>query len=519
MFDDCDHLSGFYPVEQDVLGPFVWTTASGQIRLKRDTKFAQWHLCYYGNEGRLTFRNQRAEVIDAVDLCRGWHSIVARWNATAGDTIHFQVAPLIPVAGEPRELGVMLRRIELFDDQARFDRFVTKERNLGLNQREYLTGRSVLESLPPQIRINMEVRCNIPEQGQACVYCAWDWAKEAERGSPSFTLNTLDELGDLYRSAVEVVDCSFGDPTMNKDFGPIIARLDQDGKQVSLTTNGQMLTPKRRRELLGKNVFLYVSIDSATAAGYARYRNHRFDDIIANLKALCREKKEHNNLPRLHVSFIVMRSNVAELPEFFALMREVGIDEIKLRTLHLDENLELVTVNNGYRFDYAKELLSMPELTALTPLVQSLSQASGIPAYLDWSQFAVDASMEDAPLCGEPWKTLYMLRRGIMPCCFATDPIATWDEQQGRPLDEFLHDVFNSAAYQEIRSELAAGRLSHYCRNTPSCPILKAKQQQGLIEISDNLFQRHAIVPPPHHGLSLPIVPIEVLTRGSAQVL
>ena len=81
--------------------------------------------------------------------------------------------------------------------------------------------------------------------------------------------------------------------------------------------------------MLGKNLMLYVSIDSATAAGYARYRNDRFDDVIANLTALCREKKAHDDLPRVFASFIAMRSNVHELPAFFALMREVGVDEIK----------------------------------------------------------------------------------------------------------------------------------------------------------------------------------------------
>jgi hypothetical protein len=56
--------------------------------------------------------------------------------------------------------------------------------------------------------------------------------------------------------------------------------------------------------------------------GYARYRNDRFDDIITNLRALCREKKSADNLPRVIVSFIVMRSNIDEIASVFALMRD-----------------------------------------------------------------------------------------------------------------------------------------------------------------------------------------------------
>jgi hypothetical protein len=132
--------------------------------------------------------------------------------------------------------------------------------------------------------------------------------------------------------------------------------------------------------------------------------------------------------------------------------------------------------------------------------------------HIDWEQFPRNVQSPGGPLCSEPWKTLYVLRRGIMPCCYATRPLATWDQQQGRPLDQFLRDVLNSAAFQDIRMHLAAGELSEYCRSTPSCPILKNMQQQGRIATSGhNLLQLRALdgrvltplsvdCPPPQEG-------------------
>ena len=67
---------------------------------------------------------------------------------------------------------------------------------------------------------------------------------------------------------------------MNKEFGRIVAQIDNDGKQLSLTSNGQLFTSKRRSEVLGRELIVYVSLDSSTAAGYARYRNDRFDENI-----------------------------------------------------------------------------------------------------------------------------------------------------------------------------------------------------------------------------------------------
>ena len=511
MMDDVLAESGFHPVERDQIGAFVWTMGAFRIALKRAVHFARIRLCYYGDEGMLTVQGAGG-MLDQTPLCRGWHTSAARLgHAKAGDVILFRVAPIVPVEGDTRQLGVMLRDIELFDDPAALDRIRVMGRNLRLNQQEYQKGRTVLQSTPPALRVNLEVRCNIPETGRACAYCAWDWAKESERGSPAFTLNTPDALDDFYGHAIEINDCSIGEPAMSRDFAAIVARFDREGKRFSLTTNGQLLTPRLRSEIVGKNLVVYVSINSATAAGYARYRNDRFDDVVANLEALCREKKAHHDLPRVHVSFLVMRSNRSELPEFFALARQVGVDEIKLRSLYLDDNLPAVAENNGYRFDYAAEVLAFDELAAIARTARQLASEHRIALCVEWEQFLAHVDRPAAPMCAEPWHTMYILRRGIMPCAYATEPIAHWNEQRGRPLAEFLKDVFNGSAYQEIRAELAAGRLAGYCRNTPSCPILKNMQMQGLVATDQNAYQRCALAAAAGEP-SLPLVSREILT-------
>jgi MoaA/NifB/PqqE/SkfB family radical SAM enzyme len=518
MFENFDAIAGFHESESDQNGQFIWTQASFQTRLRRDARFAILYLCYYGNHGTLEVRTA-AGLVDQIPLCHGWHTYSARLaDARAGDLVEWSVSPVIAVTGEARQLGVMLRSVELTDDERRSMSIAMAQRNLQLNQLEFRDGRTVLESVPARLRVNMEVRCNIPETGQACTYCAWDWAKEQEQGSPAFGLDMLDELGDFYRCAAEVNDCSIGEPAMNKGFGRIVSQLDRDGKQLSLTSNGQLFSLKRRREVLGKDLIVYVSIDSATAAGYARYRNDRFDDLISNLEALCREKKQHSGLPRVHVSFITMRSNIGELPEFFALMSRIGVDEIKLRMLYLDENVGPVVVNNGYRFDYAAEMLNADELAATAVLGRRLASEHGMSTYVEFDQFAAEESDADAPLCSEPWTTLYVLRRGIMPCCYATEPIANWSEQRGRPLDEFLADVFNGPRYQEIRGELAAGRLAEYCRNTPSCPILQQQLRDNAVAAPLNAWQRQMFAAPSACASSQSWVPLESLTVARRSV-
>ena len=514
MFAECEAVSGFHGIERDAQGAFVWSQGRFRLRVRRPARFAQFQLCYYGEAGTLGVRSPHGEM-DRVKLCDGWHTCVVKLGEVAeGDTIEVEVDPPLHVEGDSRELGVMIRELELFDDPRRYEINVLRGSNLRLNHQEYMQGAPVLASLAPQLRITMEVRCNIPETSQACVYCAWDWAKGAERGAPAFSFDTLAQLGEIYHCASEVVDCSYGEPAMHRDFGRIVAQFDTDGKQFSFTSNGQLLGAKRRGEVLGKNAYLYVSLDSATAEGYARYRNDRFEDIITNLRALCREKKSADNLPRVIVSFIVMRSNVDEIAPFIALMREIGVDEVKFRALFLDNNIAPVTLNGGYRFDYAEEVVSQEALTALSPSIRQSAAESEMPVYLEWDQLPESVHIPGGPLCSEPWKTLYLLSRGIMPCCYATEPLVSWNEQAGRPLEAFLKDVFNSPAYQEIRAALASGRLADYCLHTPSCPILKQMQQNGLDAGALNTFQKRSLsLPREDEPCSLPLVPLEALQR------
>jgi MoaA/NifB/PqqE/SkfB family radical SAM enzyme len=435
-------------------------------------KFMHLVLAYLGREGTIRLV-QDGRSVDSIQLREGWQECSVKLP-TNGDWFGLEVDPIHSVATDCRELGVMLRSMLLFDDEQSFARSRARSDNALLNDSEFRQGYTVLASHPTSLRVTTEVRCNIPETTQACAYCPWDWAKTLEKGSPPFDTETPDQLGVFYRDAERIGDCSIGEPMMNKDFEKILRRFHDDGKEYSFTTNGQLLGQQQRRKLLGRNIELYVSIDAATSDGYKRYRNDKFDVIISNLKALCAEKRQHQNLPKVTVSFLAMRSNIDELEAFFDLMTCVGVDQVKLRTLNVDDIVMPTVTNNGYRFEYMAEVLSVDELRSLGSKTRRMAEERNVTLYIDWEQFETERMHQSGePLCAEPWKTLYVLRRGIMPCSFASEPIAKWEDQGNRSLDQFLCDIFNSPEYQHLRSELAAGRLSDYCRNTPSCPVLK----------------------------------------------
>jgi hypothetical protein len=101
---------------------------------------------------------------------------------------------------------------------------------------------------------------------------------------------------------------------------------------------------------------------------------------------------------------------------------------------------------------------------------------------------------EALPLCREPWTSFYILRRGVMPCCY------------GFPVDEFVVDyakVWNSPKLQEIRSYLAKGKLSPYCLKCLSCPIV----QRELAKKGGGSADPNApVVVPPKRPLALRLI-------------
>ncbi len=172
---------GYYPIEQDAEGAFRWTGRTFVLRPAHAARFAHMRMCYLGDSGRLTFESNGV-LLDEVELRYGWQNYVVSLASSSGAAVTATVNPLLEISGDSRELGIMLAA-NLFDDEQLFDMLCSAASNAMLNEQEFQAACTVLASYPPALRISMETRCNIPETGQACTYCCWNWTKAMERGA------------------------------------------------------------------------------------------------------------------------------------------------------------------------------------------------------------------------------------------------------------------------------------------------------------------------------------------------
>jgi len=464
-------IENSYPLEHDSEGEFVWAQETFSFP-KIEADHVLLHACYHGENGELSFKLTDG-THGKVDLHFGWNEYLLTLNK-APERIECKVSPMIECKTDSRKLGLMIRSIHVVNNPAEVKHRLDRIANLKLNQAEYETGVTKLQSIPPYMRTSLETRCNIVPR---CVYCHWDYAKQLETRcdfNPG-SLQTLEQLGVFIKMAVEIHDCSWGEVFVSKSFPQVAEYLLKTGSECTFTTNGILMTEDRCEPLLAQPVRLYVSLDVSNAELFSRYRNSKFDDVITNIRRLCQRKKQHENKPDVHIICIAMASNFNDIPNVLELAADLGVDGFFLQALHKQNmSRQHPVVQNGYEFNYEEECLDLVQLGELSERLRSRAESLGLKYRADTPDYGDEGMTNtDIPLCSEPWKTVYPVSRGILPCCFGREPIAFWDQRGDKSLEHFVHDSINNSAMQEIRRALAARQLGEYCRACTSCPIVK----------------------------------------------
>jgi MoaA/NifB/PqqE/SkfB family radical SAM enzyme len=486
-----------------------------------------------------------ADVETSFSLPYWWSrvSIPVAPGATLLDLEANKLLPAAHHPDDPRELAIQIRPPVIHADRDRHHHIDRQHQNAVRNITEMLAGEPRPSSTPRMLGIDMHGVCNVKPPCVYCDWdTAKDL--EGDNVDTPFTRETIEEWGDFYDNAGTLVNCSIGEPFMMKNFDELLDIFGEGGKVMELVTNGQILTDRNIEKLLGRDIDLYVSLDAATPETYAKLRNDRLELILANLRRLIAAKGGTRGLPRVHLVFMPMPVNVHELDAFVELCADLQVDRLVLRPLNFTDLLDLDWERGGHHFQYQNELLPFEELIRISGRAAELGRTHGVKIVdqLDFGgameemfadQYSVGRSTakeiatqnqpeatpardptppiaatepllpildepqpetagpmgadlptlgaEKVPLCTEPWKSLYILRRGVLPCCYGSTPIA--------PMSDY-REAWNSPVLQEIRQDLAAGRFHRYCLDSPSCPIIRKSSHAHKLPLRQALFMQ-----------------------------
>lgn len=338
--------------------------------------------------------------------------------------------------------------------------------NFILNAKERSERKITLKSMPPSVMLPTGRRCNL-----RCRMCI-------DRSSPSqfedLSLEDFRQLAPQLESASSIAIYGWGEPFLNRNYREILEHIAKlyPGVIIHISTNGTLLKENIIDLLIGKpNIFLNISINAASRETYNEVMGlDLFDVVIRNIRRLIQKKQETgSSSPVLTLSFVILRANFHELPLFYELGRDLGVDDVLISDLMLleDDHLDLLVdgladqVRDAY--GEAKRLQERRQGPTLTPF----TDMPYLPA-------------EAGNICLDPWESFKIGDDGgVSICCYANRTF-------GNVFEQSVAEIWNSEDVRHYRATVNTDNPPLPCRTCPK----KRALLRGCDERSRSLVQR-----------------------------
>lgn len=200
-----------------------------------------------------------------------------------------------------------------------------KLKKVGLLMRDYLSGESSPEVIGPFRQVQLVRKCNA-----RCIMCPAKFTGDIF-GGPGVVDLEERHLENAFSPPDDVVDFfpTSSEFLLYRHWRKTAPLFKASGQKVRLSTNGIMLTEENLKFMIENEMLssLNVSLNGATKECIERVQAWvKFDKLVANIRNTVRLMKEYKCDFPLTFSFVVVRSNFHELPEFFRFVHELTRD-------------------------------------------------------------------------------------------------------------------------------------------------------------------------------------------------
>lgn len=297
-----------------------------------------------------------------------------------------------------------------------------------------LTRVATHSGLPISISIEPTTSCNL-----RCPECP--------SGLRSFTRPTGMLQGNLFKNVIDQLSSTLsyltfyfqGEPYLNPNFLEMVSYASESGIYTATSTNAHYLDDVNARETVRSGLDrLIISIDGTSQETYESYRiGGDIEKVIEGTKNILRWRKElKSKTPHVIFQFLVVRPNEHQVPEVYALAKQLGVDQVVLKSA------QIYNYKNG------------------SDLIPTLDQYSRYRRELDGS-FSIKNDLLNH--CWKMWHSCVITWDGkVVPCCFDKDAHHVMGDLR---VDSF-EKIWKGKAYQEFRSSLLRSRSEiEMCRN------------------------------------------------------
>jgi len=222
-----------------------------------------------------------------------------------------------------------------------------------------------------------------------------------------------------------------GEPLLNTGLSELIEACTRANIYSSTSTNAHHLTPARCEELVASGLKrLIVSIDGLTQETYASYRvGGRLEKVLEGTATMVETKRRLGHGPHVVWQFLAVGPNEHELEELHVRAKELGVDEVVVKTAQLDDPRDghpLLTKNPRLR-RYDRD------------------DRTGV-----WH---LRNPMKDE--CWRMWQGAVVTWDGkVVPCCFDKDA----EHVLGDLTQQSMAEIWHSPAYEAFRRRIFTGR-------------------------------------------------------------
>ena len=288
------------------------------------------------------------------------------------------------------------------------------------------TGKPTHWGLPISVSIEPTTSCNLrcPE----CPSGLREFSRPTGMLEQGFFNKTIDQI---YKYISYLTFYFQGEPYLNPNFLNMVKYASQKKIYTSTSTNAHYLNDENAKKTVESGLDrLIISIDGTTQETYEQYRiGGTLEKVIEGAKNIVKWKKQmRSKTPHVIFQFLVVKPNEHQLDDVHKLAKEIGVDEVKLKTAQVYDH------ENG------------------NPLIPENEKYSRYKKQID-GKYSIKNKLDNH--CWKLWHSAVITWDGkVVPCCFDKDATHRMGDLQNKTFDE----IWKGAEYNKFRSSVLRSR-------------------------------------------------------------
>lgn len=257
-------------------------------------------------------------------------------------------------------------------------------------------------------QIELTTRCPLK-----CKMCC----REGHHGMvrKDMSLDNFQKILPYLREVEAVVLEGWGESLLHPRLTEVIRLVKEEGAQVGFVTSGMTLTDDYVSELVRAGTdFIGFSLSGATPETHDSIRvNSHLPKLMDHIRKFQEIKaRQKTPYPRLHIVYLLLKSNIAELPTLIHLAKDLGIGELLLIHMAL-----ISSVWQEEQRIFAREKMEEYE--------KMLAEAEKLARSLKIALRSPSLAPREVAVCSEnPLQNLYISVNGnVSPCVYLRPPV------------------------------------------------------------------------------------------------